>query len=126
MITINANIGISRQKNNKVTFEKSPKQIIAEAPNKELQKILKEVTADRDAEIVLEMGIPKLLKYALKGELEKKQVIQSLKDVAESKELQSSPTKFNLFNGYRGFEDEYPGYLKAYEKLTGQKLNIRI
>lgn len=125
MITMNANTGISRQKNNNVTFEKSPKQIIAEAPNKELQKIIKFATSGK-TDTVLEIGIPDLLNYAKKGKSQKQEAVSIFRDMIDSKELREDPSRQNLFYGYKGFEDEYPGYVQAYERLTGQKLNVRI
>ncbi len=121
---------------NNVTFEKSVKQIIKEAPNAELKNIIKDATAF-DYGIAIQRGIPSLIEYANKGKTEKQQVVSIMEDLIESEELQKSPIRDILFYGPINLNkrdgkgkiageryESYPGYIGAYQKLTGVRLNV--
>ncbi len=122
---------------NNVTFEKSVKQIIKEAPNAELKNIIKDAT-DSDGTYVIRRGIPSLIEYAQKGEHEREQAVKVLRDIIDSEEVRKSPMSESLFYGAinmnirdksgkvtgERFKDQFFGYLGAYEKLTGVRLNV--
>jgi hypothetical protein len=113
------------RKRNNISFEKTVKQIITEAPNKELKKLIKKST-DSNESYVVERGLPDLFVYSKKGEVEKQQVIQTLKDLIESEEVQSEPASENLLNGISAFDGDlvFPGYTQIYDYLTkGKKIN---
>lgn len=115
------------QKSKSVSFEKSRKEIIDEAPNKELKKLTKDLTYVSD-EYVIDVGIPWFLKYAERGEVEKKQAIKILEDVINSEEIRDNANEC-VFYGIPYHEDGHTdneGYLGAYERLTGIKLDVRV
>lgn len=114
------------QKSKSIPFEKSRKEIIDEAPNKELKKLTKDLTYVSD-EYVIDVGIPWFLKYAEKGEVEKKQAIKILEDVINSEEIRENADE-SVFYGipYEDGHTDNEGYLGAYEKLTGIKLDVKV
>ncbi len=121
----------SNQINKSVSFEKSPKEIIKEAPNKELKEIAKDLTY-YNSDFVVDYGVPDLLKYAQRGPVEKEQAIQLITDVVESEEVRKNADSYT-FNGcdVKSMDtdevvDTEMGLKGAYEQLTGQKLDINI
>lgn len=113
---------------NSIPFEKNRKEIIKDAPNRELRRIAKDLMGVYGDEFALDVGVPSLLKYAEKGEVEKKQAVSMLKDAIDSEELRTDHWRC-MFFGIPYFEDDHTdneGYIGAYEKLTGIKLDIKI
>lgn len=125
MITITP-MSFNTNKSN-VSFEKSRKDIIRDAPNKELKGITKDLTGGSGDEFALDVGIPNLLKYAEKGKVEKAQAIKILKESIESEELRTYSNRYMFLGipyGVDGPSDD-EGYLGAYEKLTGERLDVK-
>ena len=117
------------QNNKPVSFEKSPKEIKKEAPNKELRLIADWLT-DSFSEHVIDYGVPMLLKYSEKGDIQKEQAISLIKDVVESEQVRKKADKYT-FNGEPILRLDNtlgtkPGLKGAYETLTGEQLDINI
>ena len=108
----------SYKSNNNVSFEKSFKQIRNAAPTDELKKIIKWAISGK-TDIAIECGIPNLLHYGQRGEVQKKQVIGVLQDLIDSEDLAHEPSRRTLLNGYEGQEKEFPGYLGILKILKG-------
>lgn len=117
------------QKGKSVSFEKTRREIIDGVSDPKLRKIVKELVSKHD-EWVLDVGIPLLLEYSEKGEFQRKQSADILKDVIESEEIQNSSGSEYMFNGIpyheTGRPDDDEGYIGAYEKLTGVRLNVSV
>lgn len=108
----------SYKRNNNVSFEKNFRQIMNDAPTKELKEILKWATCGK-TDLAIECGIPDLLKYGKRGKAERTQAIDILKDLIASEDLAHEPSRRTLLNGYEGQEIEYPGYLGILKILKG-------
>ncbi|MDD3014629.1 MAG: hypothetical protein PHC34_13085 [Candidatus Gastranaerophilales bacterium] len=108
-----------------MSFGKNVRQIVDEIPNPELKKLTKWATSPNIGQAV-EDGIQGLLEYTRKGQVEKQEVTKIFKNLIESEELKQIGNRKNLFYGYEGMEDEYPGYIQAYEKLTGIRLDVTV
>ncbi len=97
--------------------KKTIKKIKFETPQ-DLKNTVGCLTECDHEEIIIDLGIKKLRKYAKQGWLQKKQSIDILLDLINCDEIRQVPGRNACFYGYENMMRKFPGYIGLYKELT--------